>query len=531
MEEHAGPAVPDVEEAYARARAALERYFGYPDFRGVQPRAIRSVLAGRDVLVLMPTGGGKSLCYQIPALVLPGLTVVVSPLISLMKDQVDALCRRGIPATFVNSTLASTEVDERLRDCASGRARLLYVAPERFDTADFRRFIAATPVSLFAVDESHCISEWGHDFRPSYLRLGEVRREMSCPAIALTATATPAVREDIISFLELRRPVVIAGGFDRTNLSWNVVAAKDEAEKDRLLLQLLRQQREGSAVVYAPARRKVDALADMLNRAGLKAAGYHAGATAADRSRLQDEFMRGTRPVIVATSAFGMGIDKPDVRIVIHHAMPATLEAYYQEAGRGGRDGKEAVCVLLHTYADRFTHEFLIDQRHPPEKSIRAVLAAVAELPSPPAGGPLRVSLSRIARAAGVGGSGAAEAAIQALERGSAWRILRTRSDTEPDVRLLSVEAVLNAAAVDWRKLRRAREREYGKLEFMQRYAYTKGCRRGFLLGYFGDPAAMRSCGKCDRCVDPAESPVPVGRSPRRKLTDRVRETLHRSRR
>lgn len=522
----------DVERLYAAARAALERYFGYPDFRGVQPRAIRSVLGGRDVLVLMPTGGGKSLCYQIPALVLSGLTVVVSPLISLMKDQVDALQRRGIAATFVNSTLATREVDARLRDCAERRVRLLYVAPERFDSADFRRFLAGVDVSLFAVDEAHCISAWGHDFRPSYLRLGEIRRTLACPAIALTATATPAVREDIVTYLELRRPVVIAGGFDRANLSWHVVAARNEAEKDRLLVELLRRRPAGSAVVYAPARRRVDALADLLNRAGIPAAGYHAGASAEDRSRLQDEFMRGTKPVIVATSAFGMGIDKPDVRIVIHHAMPGTLEDYYQEAGRGGRDGGPASCVLLHSYADRFTHEFLIDQRHPPEKAVRAVLGAVAALPRPATGGPLRIPLARVARAAGIpGGSAAAEAAVRALERAGAWRVLPARQGGEPDVLLVECDGEApSPAAVDWRALRRAREREYAKLEFMQRYAYTRGCRRGFILRYFGDPAAMRHCGKCDRCLEPARRPLPGSAAPRRGLAGRLTEILRRSR-
>src|SRR5690606_16370575 len=218
-------AVPqaDADALYERAREELRRRFGYPDFRGVQPRAIHAVLEGRDVLVLMPTGGGKSLCYQIPALVLPGLTLVVSPLISLMKDQVDALHRRGVSATYINSTLPSSDVDARLAACARGEIKLLYVAPERFDSPDFRRRLDGFRVSLLAVDEAHCISEWGHDFRPSYLRLGEVRRALACPAIALTATATVATRNDIVTQLALREPVVIAGGFDRKNLSWHVI--------------------------------------------------------------------------------------------------------------------------------------------------------------------------------------------------------------------------------------------------------------------------------------------------------------------
>jgi ATP-dependent DNA helicase RecQ len=336
----------DPEAMLEAARAALRRCFGYEDFRGAQPEAIRALATGRDVLVLMPTGGGKSLCFQMPALVMPGLTIVVSPLISLMQDQVDALTRRGIPATFVNSTLAPGEAARRMGAVLRGEVKLLYVAPERFQSQNFRRVLPQLTVSLLAIDEAHCISEWGHDFRPSYLRLGEVRKALGVPCIALTATATPAVREDIVVHLGLRRPVVLARGFDRHNLGWHVLAAKDEAHKDRLLIHTLRTHRgDGVACVYAPTRKKVDAIADLLNHRGIRAAGYHAGASATDRHRLQEAFMHGDVPVIVATNAFGMGIDKPDVRLVVHFAMPATLESYYQEAGRGGRDGEHARCV------------------------------------------------------------------------------------------------------------------------------------------------------------------------------------------
>jgi len=518
--------------AYERARAELQRRFGYPDFRGVQPGAIRAVLEGRDVLVLMPTGGGKSLCFQIPALVLPGLTLVVSPLISLMKDQVDALARRDIPATFINSTLGAAETAVRLDACARGDVKLLYVAPERFESADFKRRLDAFNVSLLAIDESHCISEWGHDFRPSYQRLGLVRRALVCPAIALTATATPAVRDDILGSLGLRRPLVIAGGFDRTNLSWHVVAARDEPHKDNALLRLLRRPRDGVAVVYAPTRKKVDALADLLNHAGIGAAGYHAGASADDRARLQDAFMRGSTPVIVATSAFGMGIDKPDVRIVIHHAMPATLESYYQEAGRGGRDGGPAECVLLHGYHDRFTHEFLIDQRQPDERTLRAVHAAVTAMRRPDTLEPVRVPLARIAQDAHVnGGAPAVEAALRSLEKGSVWRLLKAARAADPEVRVVAFEKESrDLADVNWRQLRHGRDREYGKLEWMQRYAYTTGCRRGFVLRYFGDPSAMRRCDGCDNCRGGARSPIHA-RRPRLSITDRLRDSLRRLRR
>jgi ATP-dependent DNA helicase RecQ len=520
------PAPGIVESRFAEAREKLRRHFGYPDFRGVQPRAIRAALAGRDVLVLMPTGGGKSLCFQIPALVLPGLTLVVSPLISLMKDQVDALRRRGIAATYINSTLGSAEVDARLAACAHGGTKLLYVAPERFESADFRRRLRAFEISLLAIDESHCISEWGHDFRPSYRRLGEVRNLLGCPVVALTATATPAVREDILAQLSLRSPVILTGGFDRANLAWHVIGTRNEPDKDRVLLQLLRKPRDGVAVVYAPTRRKVDALADLINHTGIRAAGYHAGASAADRSRLQEDFMRGDTPVIVATSAFGMGIDKPDVRLVVHHAMPATLESYYQEAGRGGRDGGPADCVLLHAYQDRFTHEFLIDQRHPPEETVRLVLSAVTrEKGVDPA---VRITLTQLASAAHVpGGPEQADSALRILDRAGALHVVPSPRNTDPDLRIVTFEPdAVEPARLNWKAARRDRDREYEKLMWMQRYAYHTGCRRGFVLRYFGDPFAMRHCGACDRCLAAEAGLLPGVSAPRSDRTRRARDAV-----
>lgn len=347
------------------ARAALAHHFGYDDFRGGQTDAIASVLSGRDTLVLMPTGGGKSLCYQVPATVLPGLTVVVSPLISLMKDQVDGLADAGVRAAFINSTLPAHEARATLEAARTNAIKLLYVAPERFDSPAFRDQLRSLDVSLFAVDEAHCVSQWGYDFRPSYLRLGAVRDALGCPAIALTATATPDVKRDVVRQLRLQEPTIVARGFNRTNLSWHVLAARNDEEKDQLLLRLLRLPRDGVAIVYGSTRRSVDNIADLLNRAGLRAAGYHAGVDDRERARLQDAFMAGDIPIVVATNAFGMGVDKPNVRLVVHYAMPGNLEGYYQEAGRAGRDRNPADCVLLHAYRDRFTHEFMIEQSYP----------------------------------------------------------------------------------------------------------------------------------------------------------------------
>lgn len=357
------------------ARKTLRQFWGFEDFRGGQAEAISSVLARRDTVVVMPTGGGKSICYQIPALLLEGTTIVVSPLISLMKDQVDRLQRVGVPALLVNSSLGPSELSESLREVDSGKVKLLYVAPERFDNAGFIERARGWNISLLAVDEAHCVSQWGHDFRPAYLRIGGVRAPLgNPPIIALTATATPEVRRDIEKQLELRDASSLVTGFDRRNLTWRVSRVKNDSEKDRQLLRTLRDH-DGSAIVYAATRKNVDALTGLLRGVGVPAVGYHAGLADRDRKSLQDSFMAGDAKVVVATNAFGMGIDKSDVRVVVHYDMPGSLEAYYQEAGRAGRDGKPAECVLLHAYKDRFTHEFFIDQTYPSRKAVEETLA------------------------------------------------------------------------------------------------------------------------------------------------------------
>jgi ATP-dependent DNA helicase RecQ len=338
-----------------------------------------------DTLVVLPTGGGKSLCYQVPALLQPGLTVVVSPLISLMHDQVHALAARGIAADYLDSTLSVTEQHKRLTRIAHREITLLYVAPERLETADLITRLGHVHVGLLAIDEAHCISEWGHDFRPSYLRLREARAALGTPAlIALTATATPNVRKDICAQLGLRKPEIIVAGFDRPNLRYAVLRATTEQAKTAAVLDTVRRTC-GSIVVYGNTRAGVERLAVLLSNAGEPTAAYHAGRSDSARARAQAEFMSGRTRVIAATNAFGMGVDKPDVRLVLHHSMPGTLEAYYQEAGRAGRDGAPAKAVLLHAYADRFTHEFFIDSAWPDYQLLDMVHSALRsgkELPA-----------------------------------------------------------------------------------------------------------------------------------------------------
>ncbi len=362
------------------ARAVLKRYFGYPDFRPPQIRAVEAVLSGRDALIVLPTGGGKSLCYQVPALVRDGLTVVISPLISLMKDQVDALERRQIRATFLNSTLPADETAARLRRLQQGALTLLYLAPERLENSAMLERLASTGVALLAIDEAHCISEWGHDFRPAFRQLGAVRARLGQPqTVALTATATPEVRADIARQLRLKAPTIVVGGFDRANLSYFVESARSVSEKDLRAVRWLKES-DAPAVVYTPTRKAVERVTSVLVRARINAVAYHGGLDDTLRQRAQDAFMRGKSRVIVATSAFGMGIDKPDVRLVVHHAMPGTLEAYYQEAGRAGRDGRASRCLLLYNFSDRFTHEFFLAGAHPGRAVIERTWSALLRL-------------------------------------------------------------------------------------------------------------------------------------------------------
>lgn len=590
-----------VNSKLAAAREVLQSAFGYSDFRSGQEAAVESVLNGNDTLVILPTGGGKSLCFQVPALILPQLTVVLSPLISLMKDQVDALNAKGLPAAFINSTLSSNDVQDRMARAANGELKLLYMAPERFDipgTADRLRKIG---ISLLAVDEAHCISQWGHDFRPSYLRVKKVRHDLgNPPTIALTATATPEVRRDIARQLQLRDPRVVVTGFDRTNLNYHVLPAKNDDEKDMLLVETLKGY-DGLAVVYASTRKSVDRITAILRSAGVSAIAYHAGLDDIRRREAQEAFMTERRRAIVATNAFGMGIDKPNVRLVIHHSMPGTLEAYYQEAGRAGRDGLLSNVFLLHSFQDRFTHEYFVKGANPERAEVERVYKRLQSL----ADSDGAISLDQadlLSRLTGKAGEREAESALRILFLSRAivdpptanssvqvrllatparikrefagdespelgflralWRMHAERlyegvmlgmdslppglagsSRVLPILEQLQSRQILDWGRIgqglrlskrteslahfniDWKAIDRRRLADLAKLHMMQSYAYTKSCRRAFVLRYFGDPSARPKCSGCDNCLGTSKA------RPQARKSSRKRRSLGKSRR
>jgi ATP-dependent DNA helicase RecQ len=344
----------------------LKQYFGFTSFRPLQEEIIRDALAGKDVFALLPTGGGKSLCFQLPAMVQPGLTVVVSPLIALMKDQVDAMQAGGIPATFLNSSLAQGESRARLRGLHNGEFRLLYVAPERLMLSGFLSDLQRWNVRLLAVDEAHCISEWGHDFRPEYRQLAELRKLFpETPMMALTATATERVRADIVKLLELREPRCYVASFNRPNLTYRVLAKNKPYDQ---VLEFVRARPKDSGIVYCQSRKSAESVARRLNEDGVKARPYHAGLTPKERSEHQELFLRDDVRVICATIAFGMGINKPNVRFVIHYDLPKNIEGYYQETGRAGRDGLPGECVLLFSAGDVIKQTQFIDEKPDPKE-------------------------------------------------------------------------------------------------------------------------------------------------------------------
>ena len=418
---------------------ALARHFGFSAFRPGQREVIDAVVAGRNVLAVMPTGAGKSLCYQLPAVLDEGTTLVISPLIALMKDQVEALTARGVAATLINSHIAPAERQRRLQAARDGAYRLLYLAPERLRVPGFVETLRGAPLTRMAVDEAHCISQWGHDFRPEYRELPRAMRALGITQVcSFTATATPEVRQDIVEALDLghsplSRPQLIVHGFARDNLTLRVIPLRRQRHKLDLLLRLTRSLDSGSGggIVYAATRKRVDKVAQALSATGRPVGRYHAGLEPHERDTVQGRFMRGELTVVVATNAFGMGIDKPDIRFVAHHDLPGSLEAYYQEVGRAGRDGLPAECPILFSHADVHVHEFFIDQ-------------------------------------------------------------IGTEAGDRARSRPLSAQQVQALQRLERAKLRR-----------MLDYCYTTTCRHQLLLRYFGERTNGAECVRlCDRCLE-----------------------------
>ncbi|MEX0770617.1 MAG: ATP-dependent DNA helicase RecQ [Balneolaceae bacterium] len=367
------------ESQFHTAQENLKKFWGYSSFWPGQEKAIRAVLEGKDTVVLFPTGGGKSICYQLPATVLDGWALVISPLVALMQDQVEQLLKAGIRATFINSSIPGFEVEQRLINARNGMYSLLYLAPERLDTDLWKQMLPEMNISLVAVDEAHCISQWGHDFRPSYRTIRPALAGLPGKArwMALTATATPEVREDIIQNLQFDNPELIAGGFDRPNLQWWVTHS--EQKKKKTVQSVTRGVKLGSGIVYAGTRKSCDEWAKHLSSLKIPAHAYHAGRSSEDRKGIQKGWVEGAFPVVVATNAFGMGIDKPDCRFVIHYDMPYTLEAYYQEAGRAGRDGKEAYPLLLYREGDYHRAKARLLGSYPDLKTLQELYDALCD--------------------------------------------------------------------------------------------------------------------------------------------------------
>lgn len=494
-----GPRVADLE-------ALLRERFRLPSFRPHQQQACQAALEGQDVLLVMPTGAGKSLCYQLPGLARGGTTLVISPLIALMDDQVAKLHALGLRAERIHSGRARHESRAVCQAYLAGALDFLFVAPERLRVPGFPELLARRPPTLVAIDEAHCISEWGHDFRPDYRLLGaRLPTLRGGPVIALTATATPRVQADIASQLGLREPRRLIHGFRRSNIAIEIATVKLGAERNEAALGVLAPRERRPAIVYAPTRKAADELAGLLRVAGYPTDAYHAGLPAATRERVQSAFLAGRLEIVVATIAFGMGIDKADVRTVLHTGLPASLEGYYQEIGRAGRDGAPSKAVLLYSFADRRTHEFFFDRDYPEPAVLKGVQAALPHELAPIA--ELRAR-SRVE-------ADAFDAALEKLwAHGGA---------------LVEGEQARRGQA-DWQPAYvRQRDHKRGQLDEMLRCAESHGCRMLYLLRHFGDlDDARRPCGQCDACA-PADCVVRRWRAPRpseRRLLERVLEAL-----
>ena len=482
----------------ADVQEALRTYFGFDELRPGQDEVVQAILAGRDAMGIMPTGGGKSLCYQLPALCRPGLTVVVSPLIALMKDQVDALQARGIPAAAVNSSLGAEEYRQVMQALRYGELKILYVAPERFAQEGFMTLLRGMQIALLAVDEAHCLSQWGHDFRPDYLRLGRVREALGYPqTVALTATATEHVREDILKTLQLREPAVVISGFGRDNLDFSITHCDSRRVKFERIHKMVARWKKG--IIYCSTRKNVMVVFEELASAHVNAVAYHAGMSDEEREFSQDAFVSGRADVVVATNAFGMGIDRSDVRFVVHFEIPGSVEAYYQEAGRAGRDGEPAACELLFNHADLKTQEFFFEGSNPPLPVIRS-LYNMLRFECDPTTHELHITIDAMAERLGRDVNPmAVGTALTCLIHAGAIQRFDVPGQLTKGTRVLKPELNFECLEIDRSRLEEKARRDHLKIEAMTRFAYSVGCRQQWILHYFGETGS-EPCGHCDMC-------------------------------